>query len=57
MFPMNFINNFIGNLFFHHQQEWERQKNARIMFWTVMVALALALAVAAAIKMLNGMKH
>ena len=54
---MNFINNFIGNLFFHHQQEWERQKNARIMFWTVMVALALALAVAAAIKMLNGMKH
>jgi hypothetical protein len=54
---MGIFYQFIGSLFFHHQQDWERRKNGRIMLWTVVVAMCLALALAAAIKLLNGAKH
>jgi hypothetical protein len=54
---MAVIYQFIGSLFFRRQQDWERRKNARIMLWTVVVALGLALVIATAIKLLNSAKH
>ena len=51
------IYQFIGSMVFRRQQDWEQRKNARIMFWTVVVALMLALALTAAIKLLNSAKH
>ncbi len=45
---------FIGSLLFRRQQEWQRQRNGRIMLWTVVVALTLGLAIGAVIKLQDG---
>lgn len=47
---MNWLYNLIGKVFFGRQQEWERQKNAKIIFWVVVFSLVLALALAKVIK-------
>jgi hypothetical protein len=44
---------FLGRLFFRRQQDWEQRKNAKIMFWTVVVALGLAIALVKIIKVIN----
>ena len=51
---MNWLYTLIGNMFFRRQQEWERRKNAKIIFWVVVFSLVLALGLAAVIKFMSG---
>jgi hypothetical protein len=54
---MGIVYQIIGSLFFRREQEWKRWKNARIMLWTVVVALGLGMAMATAIKLVNSTRH
>lgn len=49
---MNWFFDLIGKIFFRSQQDWERQKNARIMTFVFLFSLALALVVAKILKMM-----
>jgi len=47
---------FIGKIFFPHQQEWQRQRNARIMTYVVIVSVVIGLLLVVAFKLMNA-KH
>jgi hypothetical protein len=47
----------LGKLFFRRQQVWEQRKNAKIMVWTVVLAVGLAVTLAIVIKVLNTTRH
>lgn len=47
---------FIGKLFFPHQQDWQRRRNARIMSYVVAVALVCGLALMAMLYLMSARK-
>ena len=46
----------IGKLFFSHQQDWQRRRNARIMTYVVAAALVCGLALMAILHLMNARK-
>jgi len=50
---MTWLYNLIGKMFFRRQQDWERQKNAKIMTWVFLFSLTLAAAMAAIIYFMS----
>jgi hypothetical protein len=50
---MNWIYHLVGKVFFRRQQDWEREKNAKIMTWVFLFSLLLALGFALLIKFLS----
>ncbi|MDR3458207.1 MAG: hypothetical protein P4N60_12225 [Verrucomicrobiae bacterium] len=49
---MQAIYNLLGKWCFSRQQDWEQRKNAKILVFTVVFALAMGLALAAIIRLM-----
>lgn len=45
---------FVGKIFFSRQPDWERQRNAKVMTWVVVVALVFGAALVGMLKLFNG---
>jgi hypothetical protein len=48
---------FLGKKLFPHQQQWEQERNARIITTAVVFGLALGLFIVMLIRMVNSPRH